>query len=86
MNSILLMQSEWKNLINFLQSYLRHSEFCSWKGFGDYLAQELHSSPSMPVSASQLSLDWIEGLVMLDLPIKKNNGNLEIMGNLQIFK
>ena len=40
----------------------------------------------MPVSASQLSLDWIEGLVMLDLPIKKNNGNLEIMGNLQIFK
>lgn len=79
------MQSEWKNLIKFLQSYFRHSEFCSWKGFGDYLAQELHSSHLMPVSASQLSLDWIEGLVMLDLPIKKNNGNLEIYGKSSNF-
>lgn len=42
----------------------------------------------MPVSASQLSLDWAEGLVMLDLKLKKlkNNGNLEIYGKLQIFK
>ena len=85
MNSILLMQSEWKNLTNFLQSYFRHSEFCSWKGFGDYLAQDLHSGHSEPVSASQLSLGWTEGLVMLDLPIKKNNGNLEIYGESSNF-
>ena len=39
----------------------------------------------MPVSASQLLLDWIEGLVMLDLPIKKNNGNLEIYGKSSNF-
>ena len=85
MNSILLMQSEWKNLTNFLQSYFRHSEFCSWNGFGDYLAQDLHSGHSEPVSASQLSLGWTEGLVMLDLPIKNNNGNLEIYGESSNF-
>lgn len=56
----------------------RHSEF--WRLSGSGITQQ-------SLSAGQLLLDWTEGLVMLDLPIKKKKkkGNLEIYGKSPSF-